>query len=100
MLGCFAITLDDHKVRTAHLAFGGMAGIPKRAAHAEAALIGQPWTRETVDAAMSALQQDFAPLTDMRASAEYRMKAAQNLLLRHFIETTEPGTATRIDELA
>lgn len=100
VLGCFRVTFDSGRVRTAHLAFGGMAGIPKRAAHAEASLIGQPWARESVDAAMAALQQDFAPLTDMRASAEYRMQAAQNLLLRHFIETTEPGTATRIGEVA
>ena len=100
VLGCFLVALDGGQVRTARLAYGGMAGIPKRAALAEAALIGQDWTRETVDAAMSALRRDFAPLTDMRASAEYRMQAAKNLLLRYFIETTEPGTATRIDEVA
>jgi len=46
--------------------------------------------------AMAALATDFAPLSDMRASAAYRMEAAQGLLLRHFIETTQPGVATRL----
>jgi xanthine dehydrogenase small subunit len=33
------------------------------------------------------LAQDYAPLSDMRASSEYRMKAAQNLLRRFWFET-------------
>ena len=87
-------------MRSARLAYGGMAGTPKRAAAAEAVITGQDWTRGTVEAAMAALEQDFTPLSDMRASAGYRMQAAKNLLLRYFIETAEPGTATRIHEVA
>jgi xanthine dehydrogenase small subunit len=73
-----------------------MAGVPKRAAHAEAALAGQPWTQAAVGAAMAALERDFTPLTDMRASAAYRMQGAKNILMKYFIETTEPATATRL----
>ncbi len=62
-----------------------MAAVPARAAHAEAALIGRKWCRESVDAAMAALSRDFTPLTDMRASSEYRMRSAANLLLRFFL---------------
>ncbi len=94
VLGCFDIGVAGGVVRSARLAYGGMAGVPKRAAGAEAALTSQPWTEATVRAAMAAMERDFTPLTDMRASAAYRMKAAQNLLMRHFIETTEPATAT------
>lgn len=83
---CLWIEVADAVVTTARLAFGGMAGIPKRAGLAEAALVGQPWTSETVAAAMVALKEDFAPLSDMRASAEYRMQTAQNLLLRYWLE--------------
>ena len=54
------------------------------AAAAEAALLGQPWEEAAVRAAMAAMVRDFAPLSDMRASADYRMRAAQNLLLRYF----------------
>ncbi|MEL7000100.1 MAG: xanthine dehydrogenase small subunit [Pseudomonadota bacterium] len=100
ILGCMIIDVMDDHVHAARLAFGGMAGIPKRAAHAEAALIDQPWTRATIKAAMQAMTNDFAPLTDMRASATYRMQVAQNLLMRYFLEMTEPETATRITEIA
>lgn len=100
VLGCFLVTIDGGRVRSASLAFGGMAGIPMRATKAESALIGKSWTHETVEAAMEALQSDFNPLSDMRASADYRMRAAQNLLLRYFIEMTEPDTGTRIAEVA
>jgi xanthine dehydrogenase small subunit len=70
--------------------------VPKRAGHAEAALVGLPWTEAAVRAAMAALEQDFTPLTDMRASAAYRMQGAKNLLMKYFIERTQPATATRL----
>ena len=83
----FAITLDGDTVASARIAFGGMAATPKRAAGAEAALTGQPWTEAAMRAAMAALAQDYAPLSDMRASSAYRMAAAQNLLRRFWLET-------------
>jgi xanthine dehydrogenase small subunit len=64
-----------------------MAATPKRAAAAEAALSGRPWTEETLREAMAALEQDYAPLSDMRASSGYRLMAAQNLLRRFWLET-------------
>ncbi len=101
VLGCFDVAVEDGAVEggavaSARLAYGGMAGVPKRAATAEAALLGRPWTETTVRAAMAALEADFAPMSDQRASAAYRMTVAKNLLLRHFIETTAPATATRL----
>jgi xanthine dehydrogenase small subunit len=59
-----------------------MAGTPARAKNAEAALSGKPATLASIHAAMADLTEDFTPLTDMRASAEYRLEAAQNMLLR------------------
>ncbi len=61
-----------------------MAGIPKRAATVEAALIGKSWDQTTITAALPAFAQDFTPLSDMRASAAYRMETATNLLVRYF----------------
>jgi len=69
------------------LAYGGMAAIVKRAAKAEAALVGKPWNEAQVAAAKAALAEDFKPLTDMRASAAYRLQVAQNLLHRFWLET-------------
>jgi xanthine dehydrogenase small subunit len=87
----FAIELAGERVAQVRLAFGGMAATVKRAAQAEAALLGQPWNEASVKAAQAALALDFTPLTDMRASAAYRMQVACNLLLRLWLETRTDG---------
>lgn len=84
VLGAFNVTIEVGKVKEARIAFGGMAGVPKRAAHVEAALVGRDWSLATVTAALPAFAQDFAPMSDMRASAAYRLKTAQNMALRYF----------------
>ncbi len=84
--GCFAVRIDGGVVAEARLAYGGMAGTPKRAAAAEAALAGRAWSEDAVGDAMTALEEDFAPIDDLRASAGYRMKVARNLLKRYFLE--------------
>jgi xanthine dehydrogenase small subunit len=83
----FALDMDGGLVREARIAFGGMAATPKRAAQAESALRGRAWDDAAVRDAMAALAQDYAPLSDMRASSAYRMQAAQNLLRRFWFET-------------
>jgi xanthine dehydrogenase small subunit len=101
VMGAFLVRLERGKVADARLAFGGMAAIPKRAAGAEAALLGRPFDSDAVEAAAAALADDFAPLTDMRASAAYRLKAAQNLLRRFHLETRPDAlVATRVLEIA
>jgi xanthine dehydrogenase small subunit len=83
-----AITLDAQgTVADARFAFGGMAAIVKRAALAEAAVRGQSWSEAAVQAAAAALAQDFSPIDDLRASADYRRRAAANLLRRFWLET-------------
>ncbi len=86
ILGAYNITIENGRVADARIAYGGMAAIPKRARACENALIGQPWTKATVRAAQQALENDFTPLTDMRASAGYRQTAAGNLLQKYFLE--------------
>jgi len=83
----FAITLDGEIVKEVRLAYGGMAGIVKRAAKAESVLVGKPWTQAAVRVAQAALAEDFKPLSDMRASAGYRLQVAQNLIQRFWLET-------------
>ncbi|MFC2970173.1 xanthine dehydrogenase small subunit [Acidimangrovimonas pyrenivorans] len=82
--GCFNVTVRNGKVAAARIAFGGMAGVPKRAAAVEAALTGGAWSEEAVRAALPAFAEDFTPMSDMRASAGYRLEAAQNMALRYF----------------
>jgi xanthine dehydrogenase small subunit len=61
-------------------------------------LIDQPWTEATISASHDAWAQDFAPLSDMRASADYRLTTARNLLRRYFLE--DQGIATSVLEVA
>ena len=98
----FSIVLDGDRISDARVAFGGMAATPKRAAATEAALNGQLWNEATARAAMAALATDFAPLSDMRASREYRLSTAQNLLYRFHLETRsiEPLSANSISVFA
>ncbi|TAJ71915.1 MAG: xanthine dehydrogenase small subunit [Phenylobacterium sp.] len=88
-----SIGVEAGRVTDARIAFGGMAATPKRATACEGALSGQPWTRETVEAAVAALAQDFTPIADMRASAAYRLEAAQNMIRRAYLES---GGAARV----
>ncbi len=87
--GCFNIRVESGIVQEARIAFGGMAATPKRACAVEAALAGQPWAAETVARALPAFAEDFQPIDDMRASAGYRLAAAQGLLERYFAEDAE-----------
>lgn len=89
----FAVTVADGTISDSRIAFGGMAGVPKRAAAAEAVLIGAPFDRESFARAAEALPQDFKPLSDWRASAEYRMRVAQNLFQRFWAEHGEAQQA-------
>src|SRR5437660_2512286 len=94
----YRIAIEDGIVRSARVAYGGVAAIPKRAPACERALVGQPWNEDTVRAAMAALDRDYTPLTDMRASAAYRRLVTKNLLYRFWVETTGQYTATRVLE--
>ncbi|RZL10968.1 MAG: xanthine dehydrogenase small subunit, partial [Rubrivivax sp.] len=97
---CAGLWLELHgdTIAAARLGFGGLAATARRAALAESALIGQPWTEATLRAAQAALAQDFAPLSDMRATATYRLKVASNLLERFWLETrpAQPLAAAQV----
>jgi xanthine dehydrogenase small subunit len=84
--GGYCVTVEGGTVTEARIAYGGMAATPKRAIACEAALEGSAWSEGTIEAAMRALEHDYAPMSDMRASADYRMVVAKNLLRRMFME--------------
>ena len=94
-----AVQLDGERVAAARFAFGGMAATVRRAAGAEAAVVGRPWDEATLASAQRALAEDYRPLTDMRASAGYRTQVAQNLLRRFWLET-RPADPLRASELS
>ena len=86
LCGAFRVGIADGIVGEAAIAFGGMAAIVKRARNVEQALIGKAWTLDTVEAAMQALEDDFEPISDMRSTADYRIRVAKNLLERLYLD--------------
>ena len=96
----FNLTIVDGVVTEARIAFGGMAAIPKRASACEAALVGSAWYPGVIERACDALGEDFTPLSDFRASKEYRLLTAQNLLRKFFLEQQSPEVETRVTAYA
>jgi xanthine dehydrogenase small subunit len=98
--GGYRIEIENGVVQNVRIAYGGVAAIPKRAPLTERALLGKPWNEDTVRGAMAALDRDYTPLSDMRASAAYRRTTAKNLLYRLFLETSNRAVATNVFEFA
>jgi len=92
----FCVDVQARRVTGARLAFGGLAGIACRARRAESILIQQGWSSAGIEACIAALDEDFQPISDMRASAAYRLQAAGGLLRRFYLQhqgkrTAQPG---------
>lgn len=101
VMAAFAMSQSpDGTIKAIRIAFGGMAAIPKRAVLTEKTLLGRSWDETTVRAGQAALAREFEPISDMRASANYRLKVAQNLLEKFYIETTKSKTLTRVLDIA
>ena len=98
--GGYRIVLEDGVVRDVRIAYGGVAATPKRALRCERALLERSWTQDSVEAAMTELDKDYSPLTDMRASAAYRRSVTRNLLYKFFLETGGKQVQTRVFEYA
>lgn len=93
LIGAFAIVVEAGEIRSARVAYGGMAQTPARAATCEAALTGSPWSAETIETAAAALEQDFDPISDLRAGAVYRRTVGANLLRRLYAEHEMPPSS-------
>lgn len=91
------VELDgDNIITKAIICHGGMAAIPLRAAHAEKSLIGEEWSENNIKKAMAVMDVDYRPLTDMRASSEYRQLAAKNMLLRAYLDNIGEKTGSEL----
>jgi xanthine dehydrogenase small subunit len=84
--GSFNLEIVDKKIKTIRIAYGGMAPIPKRAIYCEKILLNSNLSEATIIKAKKTLEKDFQPIDDMRASGDYRMEIAKNLLTKCFLE--------------
>lgn len=99
VFAAFTLATDDAGcVTSVRIAFGGMAETPRRAQLSEQQLLGQPLTTTAVENACRALEQDFQPLSDFRASAAYRLQLAKNLLRRYYATLTDELTITEVSD--
>jgi len=85
----FNLVIVKNKIQSARIAYGGMATTPKRATYCEKVLSNSLVTDENIDKAKKALEKDFKPISDMRASRSYRMEVAKNLLEKFYVEIKE-----------
>lgn len=88
VITAFVLSVEDGRVRELRAAYGGMASRPTRASHLERALTGRAWTAESLADVDALIAQDFAPLSDHRGGAAYRLHAAAGLVRRLLYETT------------
>ena len=100
VLAALFIEVKDNIIVKVRIAFGGMAATPKRAMHCEAALINKTLNVETIRAAQQSLVKDFQPMTDVRATAQYRMRIAQNLLYKCYLELQNTDLQSRVEHYA
>jgi len=82
----FNLEIVNKKIKNVKIAYGGMAPIPKRAINCEKTLVNLSLSEESFNKAIKKLEKDFAPIDDMRASKNYRMEIAKNLLMKCFLE--------------
>ena len=82
VIGAFRVVLRNGLIVDMRIAFGGMAAVPARALETERALVGRTWSENTMRDAGRAMERDFSPIDDQRASAAYRLRVAANLLVR------------------
>jgi len=85
--GAYSLKLDQQQVTEIKIAYGGLAAIPKRARHCESVMMGEIWNEQTIQAGMMALSEDYNPISDMRASRNYREITMRNLLYRFYLES-------------
>lgn len=98
VLAAFHVQMIGDTVSDLRVAFGGMAAIPKRAQALENALRGRELTADTILKAQQAIEKDFQPISDARASAEYRLQVSKNLLQRLAIEINQTDVQTRVSD--
>jgi xanthine dehydrogenase small subunit len=92
----FAVELVNGQIGHARVCVGAMAAVPKRASRCEAALSGAPWSAATIERAVQALHADYQPITDLRASGDYRTRVAGNLLRRFHADVSGTAGATSV----
>jgi len=92
----YYLQFEDGHISDFRTGFGGLAATPQRASRLEQLVVGKTIDDELIARANLALAEDFQPITDARASADYRLSIAQNLFRRLCLEVCDTSTLTRV----
>jgi xanthine dehydrogenase small subunit len=76
------LVLEGGRVQDIRIAFGGVAPTPRRLPKTEAAFRGQKLDRDAVARLSEGCTVEVSPITDVRASAEYRRRVSAKILAR------------------
>jgi xanthine dehydrogenase iron-sulfur cluster and FAD-binding subunit A len=86
------MAVDGHQVIDIRIAYGGVAATIVRLPKTEAALKGQRVSETLFDSAADVAAGEIKPISDVRGSADYRLRLAANILRKFFVETFAAGT--------
>ena len=86
------IRLENGHIADARVALGSVAPTVIRAPHVEAALRGRPAEAAAIEEAARQVAADVTPISDIRASAEYRRALAPVLLRRALLDAARRAT--------
>ena len=79
-------SLNDNIFHDIKIVCGGMAATPLMALKTQNFLINKEFNKDNIKIAKKIILSDFQPLSDMRASSQYRSLISQNLLERFYLE--------------
>ncbi len=91
VIGAYRLDFDGDTIAKAWVAYGGLAPIPKRASRCEKSLTAKKWNIVTLRSASRKISEDFQPISDFRATKDYRLKVAANLFERLYQDLENPG---------
>lgn len=80
------LEIDGDKIREAHVSAGGVAPVPKYLANTSTFLAGKPISNDTVRAAIKVMNEEIAPISDARGTADYKRLLLRQLFFAHFME--------------
>ncbi|MGO3640444.1 MAG: FAD binding domain-containing protein, partial [Psychrobacter sp.] len=90
------VSVNDMTIDNVKFGLGGMAAIPLLAEKTQQALIGKSVAVDSFEKAAKMLPMDVSPMTDVRASREYRMHVVQRLLVKCGKQLVAAGQSTSV----
>lgn len=80
------LEVDGDVIREAHASGGGVAATPKYLANTSAFLAGKELVPTSIREAIAVMNDEIAPISDVRGTADYKRLLLRQLFFAHFLE--------------